>query len=86
MPCSIRKKKSLHVKIVKGIFPYPFEGYLEHKLAAYVTHAMNTESPLVKYSCKSIACSAGDPRSADVIPLIRSELILSVEAYSSGRE
>lgn len=41
---------------------------------------------LVKYSPKPTACSAGGPRSPDVIPLIVSELILGVEGYSFGRE
>lgn len=41
---------------------------------------------LVEYCAKPTACVAGGPRSPDVLPLIVSELILGVEAYSFGRE
>lgn len=81
-----KKKKTLYVKIPSGVFSYPLNVSSQYNWTAYVIHATIIGFLLVKYSPPPTACSAGGPRSPDVIPLIVSELILGVEGYSFGRE
>ena len=82
----LHKEKTWYVKILLGVFPYPWNFSSQCHWTACVVHATMTGFLPVKYSPTPTACSAGGPRSPDVVPLIVSELILGVEGYSFGRE